>query len=353
MDDRFLKWIKMGKYGANARERLANYPGYKIWTSNTKKNNSDGIQYFNRPPQDVWSGNLRDGIGSGCNSGFGALNLAVLLGASPIYLLGYDMKGGDDGKQSWFHDGHPSVQDNKVYKRFLDQFSGNLQNIKSSNARIVNLNPSSNLKCFEFSDSWPIEDKPVFVSYYTENTGYEEEAKRLRASCYRLGLKHDIKPVPNLGSWEKNTSYKPTFIKQMLKKHEGQKVVYVDADAEFVDFPDFFKNIDAEKHEIAAHYREWPNRLENKELLSGTIWFSNSDKCKKVVDIWEKHCEMKPDMWDQRALQHVINNIQSCDSLGVFDLPASYCAIFDQNMSSKPVILHHQASRRLKRAVAI
>lgn len=55
-------------------------------------------------------------INQGTNSGFQALNLAVLLGAKRVILLGYDMQL-TDGKTHW-HGDHPSGLNNPVHGQF-------------------------------------------------------------------------------------------------------------------------------------------------------------------------------------------------------------------------------------------
>jgi len=92
---------------------------------------------------------MEQGIGHGNSSGYGALNLAACLGANPIYLLGYDLKIGADGA-SHFHLGHlKSMAESKLesMRRYFD-FAA--QALEPSGIRVVNLNPDSALKCFEF-----------------------------------------------------------------------------------------------------------------------------------------------------------------------------------------------------------
>jgi len=93
MDTRFLRWILNGKYGEEAREKFMASKAYKVWlcTYNCKLppeifivkvwgNYSRGFRVF--------PDTMRNGIGHGNNSGYGALNLATCLGANPIYLRG-------------------------------------------------------------------------------------------------------------------------------------------------------------------------------------------------------------------------------------------------------------------------
>lgn len=59
----------------------------------------------NRHSALAWGRSLAEGIGCAGNSGFAALNLADVLGAETIYLLGFDMKG-EGGLITHWHDGY-------------------------------------------------------------------------------------------------------------------------------------------------------------------------------------------------------------------------------------------------------
>ena len=59
-----------------------------------------------------------DALGWNGNTGASAINLALLLGANPVYLLGFDMQA--TGKRCNFHTAYAKSRSNpKVYKRFL------------------------------------------------------------------------------------------------------------------------------------------------------------------------------------------------------------------------------------------
>lgn len=90
-------------------------------------------------------------ITAGNNSGFGAISLAIKLGAARIYLLGYDL--GFSGSSSHFHDGYPQGNTAKpsVYKSMLQYFEDNADIIKSV-VEIYNTSKQSNLKCFDYCD---------------------------------------------------------------------------------------------------------------------------------------------------------------------------------------------------------
>lgn len=66
----------------------------------------------------VNSGLAVDALGWNNNTGASAINLALLFGADPIYLLGYDMQL-SPGKKANFHNAYNNSPNIKAYKRFL------------------------------------------------------------------------------------------------------------------------------------------------------------------------------------------------------------------------------------------
>jgi len=93
----------------------------------------------------TWSKSLEQGLYNGNNSGVTALNLADMLGASPIYLIGFDMR--KEGDANHFHDHYPKGwrQPDKVYNNFKTSFKRIKQYIK---AEVINLTPNSALTIF-------------------------------------------------------------------------------------------------------------------------------------------------------------------------------------------------------------
>lgn len=85
----------------------------------------------------------------GMNGGYQAINLAVLLGASRIVLLGFDMRA-IDGRRHW-HPDHPPGMNNPPFERFqvwLRQFRTMLPDLKRAGVEVVNATPGSALDCF-------------------------------------------------------------------------------------------------------------------------------------------------------------------------------------------------------------
>jgi hypothetical protein len=60
----------------------------------------------------------RDALGYNFNTGITALNLALLLGATTVYLLGFDMQLGRDGQPNW-HNHLIDKPDAMVYNRMI------------------------------------------------------------------------------------------------------------------------------------------------------------------------------------------------------------------------------------------
>lgn len=89
----------------------------------------------------------------GANSGYQALNLAVLLGVTQIVLLGFDMQAAD-GKRHWFGD-HPEGMNNPTedsFARWCAAFDTIPASIKGTEIEIINCSRDTALTCFPRAD---------------------------------------------------------------------------------------------------------------------------------------------------------------------------------------------------------
>lgn len=133
------------------------YAGGKYWLNSEAPNDRgrfpgvielyESVHKFLRQP--VWSGSLADGLFRGNNAGVAALNLADILGANPICLIGYDFKGQGGASANW-HNAYPAEWQRQegIYKEYVECF----ESIKSIlKGKVINLNPDSALTCFPFS----------------------------------------------------------------------------------------------------------------------------------------------------------------------------------------------------------
>jgi len=190
----------------------------------------------------------------------------------------------------------------------------------------------------------------IVCSYFTKDKVYPKHARNLIESLEKFGITHDVVCIDSLGSWQKNTHYKPTFALEMLEKHYPLSIVVVDADAIFCRYPEYFNKLDnCPEVNIAVHVLDHSKYKRNHlvpELLSGTIFLKNTAKTKQIIDSWIQECKKDPKIWDQRALDVVLKKCK------YHLLPEQYCTIFDYMSSvENPVIKHFQASRENRRGV--
>lgn len=87
-----------------------------------------------------------DGLCTGRNSGYQAINLAVHLGAKRILLLGYDMKR-SGGKSHWFGE-HQRGALTSPYQRFLEAFTTMQEPLRTLGVEVINCTRSTVLHTF-------------------------------------------------------------------------------------------------------------------------------------------------------------------------------------------------------------
>lgn len=120
------------------------------------------IHIIHRKREDkFWSRSLDEGLSYSSNSMIGALNLADILGAEPICLLGVDcnpVRG--ERFMSNYHSDY--LEDWKVNAHQLDSFKSDFEHwaaLHLGHREIINCNPNSGVTC------WPIADpKEIFQS---------------------------------------------------------------------------------------------------------------------------------------------------------------------------------------------
>jgi hypothetical protein len=190
--------------------------------------------------------------------------------------------------------------------------------------------------------------KPIIIAYYTLGTSYEAEIDKLKQSLLQHNLEFDIEGLPNLGTWDANTKYKPNFILRMLRKHR-RPVFYLDADSIMCKYPHEFFSIDPET-DFGCCYFHWHGR--KRELSSAVLYFSGSEISKQILFRWLEKCRDVPKIFDQYLLQDVIENWPP-HTAKFYTFPEEYDVIFDLHKGVRdPVIKQMQASRRLKTEVA-
>ena len=186
----------------------------------------------------------------------------------------------------------------------------------------------------------------IFVAYYTRDSLYSEYAQNLAQSLHQFDLTYRIVGINDQGSWDKNTHYKPIFLRQMLDELHPVSLVYVDVDALIHQMPILFDDLVTDPTvDIAAHILDHKkfNHTIPPELLSGTLYLANTSNTRQIVDEWIQACKAFAKIWDQLALDQVL---KARNYQGFRNLPEQYTTIYDYMKDVKdPVIVHYQASR--------
>ena len=134
------------KWYHNHKESLASYIGvvYGAEPSLQEKSISPNIQMLKRYARGI----CEDGVGWNGNTGFTAINLAILLGAKRIYLLGFDMKRTAD-RSNW-HINNLDKNPPSVYQKFINwsKYVKKDWETKYSHIEIINVTDDNALEIF-------------------------------------------------------------------------------------------------------------------------------------------------------------------------------------------------------------
>jgi len=195
-----------------------------------------------------------------------------------------------------------------------------------------------------------------FVSYYTDL--YALEAEELIKTLDHFKLSYEVDNRPQLGSWERNTQYKAPFILEKLKQNHS--VIWTDADSRIRQYPELFETLDCDVAFFFFYDHTWKLPPQSKldqsipdmegYLQSGTMYFKNTPNTIKLVEEWVRLNEEDHTQWDQWNIQRALTHIKH---LKIDILPPEYVWIEGVSAeffpNKKPVIEHHQASRKYKK----
>ena len=88
-------------------------------------------------------------IHQGGNSGYQAINLAYLFGASAIVLLGFDCSQSKTGEAHWFGQHGPRLTQQQPFALWQANFPALAQDLANSGTRVINASRETALRCFE------------------------------------------------------------------------------------------------------------------------------------------------------------------------------------------------------------
>lgn len=160
----------------------------------------------------------------------------------------------------------------------------------------------------------------------------------------------------NYGNWNRNVAEKPKAVLELLSKiGRDECLLLLDADATIEKWPVLLEEIPQE-YDIAFHMLSWRSwygyESDQYELLTGTMFFRNNDRVKKLCEEWYQIASTTCE-WEQKVLQKILSN----HPVSVWELPVEYCFMksrpggLDPLIKLDPVILHYQLSRYYKKNV--
>jgi hypothetical protein len=150
MDNRLYRWIVNGDISQETTRKWREFKGIKVFVDILNYPYGKDVNYVYALGSEGYPSSLQTGIYHSNNSGYGALQIALLLRASPIYLLGYDM---NDNGRTHYHTGYPMRISLSRMGSFREGFRRLAPLIKQKGtSEVFNLNPASGLRCFPFAD---------------------------------------------------------------------------------------------------------------------------------------------------------------------------------------------------------
>jgi len=162
MDIDLYNWLEAYEIGRTREEQVAitkafhAFKGLRVWIDMNNSTMKAPVHYVYRESRPVIHKRMKNGIFAGNNVGVGALSLAATLGASPIYLLGYDfyLQKNEKGeiRKTHFHSGYPRKMEDSHVKSFVYFFNIIAPAIRRRGIEVFNLNRKSKLRAFPFAD---------------------------------------------------------------------------------------------------------------------------------------------------------------------------------------------------------
>ena len=200
----------------------------------------------------------------------------------------------------------------------------------------------------------------IFGCFYTMNTPYAEYAANWARSLDALGLRYVALGIPPC-SWKEAVMQTGDMCLAVVRAHPGEMVVFTDADAQIMRLPGRLLQLAlspyAIEYDIGVHYLTPGGRFAippgSPECLNGTVIVWPTDAARAVLDRW---CYLNDNNREARCADQLNlgQAIKDNEGARVLDLPPEYCWIPDMSEQRygkrEPVIVQHQASRKLKGA---
>ena len=132
------------------RERFASFAGQKATIDGTGMMVPDPAVFMLHNHGREGLSEQPNGLHTGMNGGYQAINLAVLAGARRVLLAGYDMR--FPGGRSHSHNGHPHSHPEANYSLYASKYSSMLPQLGRLGVDVVNCTPGSAIDAFPRGD---------------------------------------------------------------------------------------------------------------------------------------------------------------------------------------------------------
>ncbi len=178
----------------------------------------------------------------------------------------------------------------------------------------------------------------VVCGFYTPS--YRNDFERLEISLKLFGIEYDYLEVEPLETWEATTGLKPKILLELLQKHPGKDLFYLDADS-FIRRP--LEGFDQFKGDIGLHFNECGGKKASHRIRTGSIYLRNNERTHAFLKAWIQEQGDHLELNDQDSFERAY---QKHSEIEFFNLPVTYVKIFDKD-DVQPFVEHFQASRRV------
>lgn len=186
---------------------------------------------------------------------------------------------------------------------------------------------------------------PLIISFYTNDWVYPDYANALKKDCEGLNLDYHIVEKPSTGDYIQNTSIKPYFVQECIRKF-NRPLLWIDCDGSILNLPILLESHNVKNFDFAA--KKYAGPVERAWHV-GTLWFNNSQQANIFVDDW---CSLSGAGTDENSFENAW--IKNKDQTKVYELPSEYFTILTKRNPDPPhgtVIVHRlsQSPDKIKR----
>lgn len=178
--------------------------------------------------------------------------------------------------------------------------------------------------------------KDWIVKAFHTGGPYAKDAAKLHVSAEKFGIPLDIEIIDSLGTWNRNTHYKPRSILNAMEAYPDKNIIHIDIDAWFMQYPSLF---DAFDFDLGAFY--WGN---GKTWCSGTIIARNCERVKAFIIQWETALIEDPHQrGDQVALGKLIRDAKG---INIGEIPPGYIQGLAPTLKKGEGVIAHDGARK-------